>query len=213
MTSSIDPIDLVLFKTYFKRKGIVNYLEMQKNSIDISLELTDSLFCVDQEAIRRIVKIITKSLRIEEFELSITITDDQQIKELNCLHRNIDLPTDVLSFPQQVWDAPILTSSSEPSVDYPKIHDHYSLLGDVVISLDSAEKNSRLIGHSLGREFCFLLVHGVLHLCGHDHQEKDEQQIMFREQKIIMDLLLNDKEGKSLWKKCIIKKIEETNDY
>jgi probable rRNA maturation factor len=104
-------------------------------------------------------------LEREEHELSILLTDDTFIQTLNKEHRGKDTPTDVLAFPLD-------ESDGTPSV----LDD--ALLGDVVISLDTAERQARRRKHDLFDEVSFLLAHGILHLVGYDHQTDEEEAAM-----------------------------------
>jgi probable rRNA maturation factor len=101
-------------------------------------------------------------------ELSILLTDDAFIRTLNHEHRGKNKPTDVLSFSQ--------TEGSEPG----ELPDALAegLLGDVVISLDTAERQARKRKHTLMDEVRFLLAHGILHLMGYDHQTDAEEAVM-----------------------------------
>jgi probable rRNA maturation factor len=101
----------------------------------------------------------------EEHELSVLLTDDAFIRTLNETHRGKDRPTDVLAFAQNEGEG------------MPTPMDH-GLLGDVVISLDTAERQARARKHSLMDEVSFLLAHGILHLIGYDHQTDEEEAIM-----------------------------------
>jgi probable rRNA maturation factor len=101
----------------------------------------------------------------EEHELSVLLTDDPFIRTLNETHRGKDRPTDVLAFAQNEGEG------------MPTPMDH-GLLGDVVISLDTAERQARARKHSLMDEVSFLLAHGILHLIGYDHQTDEEEAIM-----------------------------------
>lgn len=128
-------------------------------------------------AIRRA---IFETLRHEDFsfnaEISVTVCDNEYIHALNLKYRQIDRPTDVLSFPMIEVDEGIPHDSSSV------------LLGDIVISQERANEQAGEIGHSLIREIQFLCVHSVLHLLGYDHEvspEADEE--MCRVQREIMD--------------------------
>ena len=103
-------------------------------------------------------------------EVSVTIVDDAKIREINCSFRNIDKSTDVLSFP--------MFSYTEPMVLAEEIWEGESMLGDIVISLETAASQAEEFGHSLGRELSFLTVHSMLHLLGYDHMEESERAIM-----------------------------------
>ena len=111
-------------------------------------------------------------------EVSITLTNNAYIHELNRQYRNIDRPTDVLSF--------ALNEGVEPEVkDGPEIN----VLGDIIISVERAEEQAADYGHSLRREMAFLTVHGMLHLLGYDHMEEAERAEMQREEKYVMEQL------------------------
>lgn len=112
-----------------------------------------------EEKAKRILDI----LHVENSELSVLITDDEEIKELNRTYRGKDRSTDVLSFP--------MGDRIEGRV----------ILGDVVISLDTAQKQARKLRHSLEEEVERLLVHGILHLLGYDHELGEEEERKFRE--------------------------------
>jgi probable rRNA maturation factor len=102
-----------------------------------------------------------------EAELSILITDDEEICSLNRIYRAIDRPTDVLSFSQIEGEGPVTAPQ---------------LLGDVVISWETAQRQASELGHSVLVEIKRLLVHGVLHLLGFDHEEGDEAGRTMREE-------------------------------
>ena len=112
-------------------------------------------------------------------EVSVTFTDNAQIKELNAQFRNINRATDVLSFPLFDYEG----ESEEPPVD-----ELTGMLGDIVLSLEQAKKQAKEFGHSFERETAFLTVHSMLHLLGYDHEtcEEDEADMRAR-QTAIMD--------------------------
>ena len=102
-----------------------------------------------------------------EIELTLTLTDDDHIRELNLIYRDLDEPTDVLSFSQ--------IEGAEAFVQPPR---GVLTLGDIVISLETANRQASAQGHSLERELAHLAVHGALHLLGYDHQADDEEAHM-----------------------------------
>ena len=111
-------------------------------------------------------------------EVSITLTDNAYIHELNRQYRNIDRPTDVLSF--------ALNESEEPDIENgPDIN----VLGDIILSVERAEEQAADYGHSLRREIAFLTVHGMLHLLGYDHMEEADRLEMEKEQRYVMEQL------------------------
>ncbi len=107
-------------------------------------------------------------------EISVTFVDDATIHELNREHRAVDRPTDVLSFPQFEPDEEL---PPEP-LPYP--------LGDVVISLETTERQAKEYGHGFDRELGFLLAHGLLHLLGYDHMTPDEEAEMRARQRELL---------------------------
>ncbi len=109
-------------------------------------------------------------------EVSVTLTDDEKIRVINREHRNIDKPTDVLSFPQYTPEE-IDTFESNDEV----------VLGDIVISAERARAQSIEYGHSYTRELAFLAVHSVLHLLGYDHMTEEEDKAMREMQKFVLD--------------------------
>lgn len=112
-------------------------------------------------------------------EVSVTFTDNERIRELNRQYRQIDSPTDVLSFPLTDYSG----ESLEPVVDEPEVS-----LGDIVLSLERAAEQAEAYGHSFEREVAFLCVHSVLHLLGYDHETGEEDETdMRRRQTAIMD--------------------------
>lgn len=114
-------------------------------------------------------------LSLEDWELSVLLTNDEFIHELNREHRGKDRPTDVLAFPQHDASGERLdTEEGRSSLHaFPE-----KLLGDVVLSLDTAQRQAEARNHDLTREATFLLAHGVLHLVGYDHQTDAEEAEM-----------------------------------
>ena len=123
-----------------------------------------------------IKKAVNASLLLEGFErpceISVTLTDNPGIHKLNKEHRNVDRPTDVLSFP--IFD---------DEFDDGEL----CILGDIVISLEKAASQAQEYGHSFKRELAFLTVHSMLHLLGYDHEEGLAMESeMFEKQEIIL---------------------------
>ena len=126
---------------------------------------------IDKKNLQNKIKIILVSLNCEEKEISVLLTDDKNMQRLNNKYRNQNKSTDVLSFPQD---------------DSSKIGFEPLLLGDVVISVDSAKKQSTLHELSLEEELVLLLIHGILHLLGYDHErsQKEARQMQEKTRKI-----------------------------
>lgn len=122
-----------------------------------------------------------------ECEINLTITDNEGIHELNRQFRDIDRPTDVLSFPLIEYDTPGNFDNVDDSDDNFNPDTGELLLGDIVISAEKVIEQAKEYGHSIRREFCFLIVHSMLHLSGYDHMEDDERAVMENKQRAILD--------------------------
>lgn len=128
--------------------------------------------------------VVKESLRYEEFdpecEVSLSIVSNDEIQEINKQFREIDAPTDVLSFP-------LLTFEEGEQADVNENNE--IMLGDIIISIDKAKAQAEEYGHGLRRELAFLTAHSMLHLMGYDHMEEEEQKEMFRKQDDILNNL------------------------
>lgn len=144
-----------------------------------------------KHAIKKLLESALKHLNqpSELLEMSLSIVDEEQIKQLNKQFREVDKVTDVLSFP--TCDNPtrgaitVVCDEVNPETDLVNI-------GDVVICLQRAKEQAKEYGHSLKRELSFLAVHGLLHLLGYDHMnEQDEQQMMGLQKEILQKAGIN----------------------
>ena len=125
-----------------------------------------------------------------EAEVSILLTDNEQIRQINQEYRGIDAPTDVLSFPAIDYDTPSDFSKLEESLaEYFHPETGELLLGDIVISLERAMSQAQEYGHSLMRELAFLTTHSMFHLFGYDHMEEEERKRMEDKQKEVLEQL------------------------
>ena len=128
-------------------------------------------------------KACTAVLNVEGFtsdaEINVTFVDKKEINEINLEFRNIDAPTDVLSFPL-----------GENGVYDVNPENGAKMLGDVLICAEIAVHQSDMYGHSLEREIAYLTVHSVLHLLGYDHVDGGLQKVIMREkEELVMELL------------------------
>lgn len=129
---------------------------------------------------------------LSHMELSILLCDDATIRGLNARYRNIDAPTDVLAFPllEEAWylEHPPGTPAkhAEPIEGSHRAPTAEPLLGDVVISVDTAKRQASASGRSLVGEVTFLLAHGFLHLLGFDHQDAAETRRMSARADLLM---------------------------
>lgn len=114
--------------------------------------------------------------------VNLVLTDDEEIKRVNTEFRNILAPTDVLSFPMIPFESPADFSVVEEDDSYFDLDTDELLLGDIMISAERAEAQSKEYGHSIKREFCFLVAHSMLHLLGYDHMTPEEASVMERKQ-------------------------------
>ena len=125
-----------------------------------------------------------------EAEISMLITDNDGIREINRSQRGIDAPTDVLSFPMvdypaagdfSVWEDDTCDAFNPDSGE--------ALLGDIVISADRVLAQAAEYGHSVERELAFLTAHSMFHLFGYDHMTDEDRVVMEAKQKELMDIL------------------------
>ena len=123
-----------------------------------------------------------------EAEISLTVTDNETIRVCNRDYRNTDKATDVLSFPMVDYKRPFDFSVAEASQeDYFNPESGELLLGDIMISADKVIEQAAAFGHSVRREYCFLITHSLLHLFGYDHIEEEDRLIMEKLQDEIMN--------------------------
>ena len=125
-----------------------------------------------------------------EVEVSLTLVDPEVIKDTNREFRDIDRVTDVLSFPMIDYETPGDFSNVEE--DFSDCFNPESgelMLGDIMICLDRAREQAEEYGHSVKREFAFLIAHSMLHLLGFDHMEEDEARVMEAKQRQALDHL------------------------
>lgn len=135
--------------------------------------------------LQQLLQLAAEAEGITEGEVSLTFTDDEEIHQLNRDYRGIDRPTDVLSFAMQEDGVDELDIFFE--VESEDESDPISgMLGDIIISVETAAAQSEDYGHSLEREIGFLFVHGFLHLIGYDHQDDASEAEMTAKQEAIL---------------------------
>ncbi len=123
-----------------------------------------------------------------EAEVNVLLTDNEAIHELNREYRQIDSPTDVLSFPAVDYETPAdFDALEEAAVDYFNPDTGELMLGDIVISVEKVMAQAEEYGHTKERELGFLVAHSMLHLFGYDHMEEDERAVMEQKQREILD--------------------------
>ncbi len=122
-----------------------------------------------------------------ETEVNVILTDNPSIQEINRDYRQIDAPTDVLSFPMIEFQKESDFSHVEDCVeDFFNPESGELILGDIIISVEKVQEQAEKYGHSQERELAFLIAHSMLHLCGYDHMEEEERETMEEKQRLIL---------------------------
>ena len=160
-------------------------------TVTIEYEAEKKLSLPYEEIIREIVE---ASLDYEECpyeaEVNVILTDNPSIQEINRENRQIDAPTDVLSFPLVDYGRPAdFSHVEEQAEDYFNPETGELMLGDIVISAEKVLEQAEEYGHSVKREYAFLIVHSVLHLTGYDHMVPEEAEWMEQRQRQILEQL------------------------
>ena len=150
---------------------------------NIAIECSSHKYTLENTHLTCLAERICQLLGIAGYELNIKLVDNPEIHELNHKYRNTNHPTDVLAFPQTEWISPRTVDKHTTPICSSTLD---NVLGDIVISLEEASQNAAKLEHPLEREVGFLITHGILHLCGHDHQQPDEEQMMIQQQQLIM---------------------------
>ncbi len=156
---------------------------MAEHRITVVNEIADATF---DEVVKKAVAAALDYEKVEQgCDICVIITDDENIRELNREHREIDRATDVLSFPmlelspgEKIEVSPLELDEETGTV----------MLGDIVISALRAKAQAEEYGHSEEREISFLTVHGILHLLGYDHElGEEEEKLHFSRQEEILE--------------------------
>ena len=156
---------------------------MSNVKLDISWEIDE-----EKRLENMIIETAKTALELEgakcDVDLSVVVTDNENIREINNEQRNIDRATDVLSFPGYEKDEWNELKKNEELV----------YIGDIVISKEKVEEQAKEYGHSFEREFCYLVAHGMLHLMGYDHMVDSDKVIMRGKEEEIMKKLNLERE-------------------
>ena len=146
----------------------LNYIEIKEN-----LEYEKLIRKVLQECFKE------EKLLNSNFYISVTLTNEENIRKINKEYRNIDKTTDVLSFP--MFEKDEIPETINDSIEY--------VLGDTIICIPIVEKQAIEYGHAFEREFAYMLVHSFYHLLGYDHiEEKDKIEMRKKEENILTKL-------------------------
>ena len=152
----------------YKEKFIPDYEEIINNVVETALDYEDCPY---------------------ESQVYVLLTDNEEIHQVNMEQRQIDRPTDVLSFPMIPFEKPADYSIIEDKDEYFDLDTGELLLGDVMISVDKVWSQAEEYGHSREREFSFLFAHSMLHLLGYDHMEPEEAAVMEKKQSEALNAL------------------------
>ena len=161
----------------------------------LNLENSQTAINLDKSALKKLNDALEVVVQGEgvmfETEVSLYLVDDEEIKEINKVYRDLDSVTDVLSFPSlefkpgKVFSESYFKNNLLPHM----FNNDRLLLGDVIISGRRANQQAIDFGHSLEREIVFLFVHSLLHLLGYDHMEDDDRKRMTARERHYMNLL------------------------
>ena len=125
-----------------------------------------------------------------ETEFNVLITDNEGFSIYNREYRKIDRETDVLSFPNIPFEREAdFSVVEENEADYFQPDSGELILGEIILSTDRIQSQAKAYGHSLKREFAFLVAHSMLHLCGYDHELPEEAAVMEKKQDEILNSL------------------------
>ena len=156
----------------------------------IEKETEDSFDFDYEEAARSIIEKSLDYLECPyEVQVNLTLTDNEGIHVINKEYRQIDRPTDVLSFPLVDFETPNVFPENieEAAEDYFDLDTGELMLGDIIISVEKCKEQAKEYGHSTLREYSFLIVHSMLHLFGYDHMEDEEREVMEQKQREILE--------------------------
>lgn len=144
-----------------------------------------------QEIVERIMETVMDMEKCPyETTVNLLLTDNSGIREYNKAYRNMDRETDVLSFPNIYFEHEgDFTSVEKNTADYFDPDTGELVLGDIILSVDRVLSQAKEYGHSILREFSFLVAHSMFHMCGYDHVEKQEADIMEKKQETVLTQL------------------------
>jgi len=138
---------------------------------------------IDEGWVRRIAQTVLKAEGVAPpYEMSLVFTDSETVKQLNRDYRGVDEPTDVLAF--------CMLSQKEADSSFALPPDGVTRIGEVIISYPQAVAQAREQGHSPERELALLVIHGILHLLGYDHEEPEEESKMRERERELLERCL-----------------------
>ena len=136
-------------------------------------EINDLVNYKDYKIINKVLKKTLKMEKVKNAFISVVLVDDKKIQEINKNYRGIDKVTDVISFAFEDNDK--------------KMYNNIRVLGEIYICIPRMKEQAILYEHSETRELAFLAVHGLLHLLGYDHMNKEDEKVMFGKQELVLN--------------------------
>ena len=143
---------------------------IKMNKVEIFNETTEEL---DLKFLKQLIDYALEYKKLDKVIFNVIFVDNEKIRKINREYRQIDKETDVISF--------ALEDNEEIKFEFGR------LLGDIYISVTKMKQQAKEYGHSEKREMAFLTIHGLLHLLGYDHMNKNDEEVMFKEQELILD--------------------------
>ena len=162
-----------------------------------------------ESTIKQVVDECFKAERMEQTSLyiSITLTNPEEIEKINRQYRNIDRPTDVLSFP--MFEKEELDEFIKENSKHSDINMQGDILGDIVISIPKVYEQAEEYGHSFERELAYMVVHGFYHLMGYDHIKEEDKKVMRKKEETVLNKLGIKRESTAEESKEDLEEIEE----
>ena len=145
----------------------------------MQLEQNREYECIIKQVIKACFK--EENLIKKNVEINIILTIPEKIQEINKRYRNVDKPTDVLSFPMFEKEEVEIIQKNGTSVP--------EILGDIIISIDQVKRQAEEYGHSIQRELAYMIVHGFYHIMGYDHVENEEKIKMRNKEEKVLEKL------------------------
>ena len=137
----------------------------------------------EEKLIKEVVsRVLEEEKVLPEVDVYITLTNNEEIHKINKEYRDVDRPTDVLSFPMYERDE-IAGLKKDTDDEIEKI------LGDIIVSIEKVREQAEEYGHSFERELAYLVTHGMLHLLGYDHMIEEEKAVMRKREEEILETL------------------------
>lgn len=171
-----------------QKGGIVENKKGDRMTIHVEYETEKILELPYEDIVEEIIPAVLDYEKCPyEAEVNVLFTDNDAIQEINRDYRQMDAPTDVLSFPMIDFEKESDFSHVEENVeDFFNPETGELILGDIVVSVEKIVEQAEKYGHSQRRELAFLIAHSMLHLCGYDHMKEEERELMEQKQREIL---------------------------